>query len=214
MNYICCDVDGTLTNFEKFVLEYGAIFLKKFYHLSDLDINFEGYDLDEVFINERLELFFYEKYGLSTKDVLDTFWNYYYIFYVSKKLKNGSSKFFSSLCEKDRLLITTSRKKSMDNSLLGSFVRGTIIAQLKLNFIPYEKVCFFENDEDKLEYIKKIKPVLVFDDKTQVIDELIADGEKVVCIDSSYNKKCNINALRISRYDDAALFAVKELRRM
>ena len=94
MANICCDVDGTLTNFEDFVLKYGYVFLKRKYKLENLMINYEGYDLDEVFLNERLENFFLENYSMSVDDVLSYFWNVYYVRYVCEKLKKGSNVFF------------------------------------------------------------------------------------------------------------------------
>lgn len=213
MNAICCDVDGTLTDFEGFVLKYGRIFLERKYGLKNISINYEGYDLDEVFLKGRLEDYFLLNYSISIEDILAYFWNVYYIFYVSQKLKPGSSTFFKNLCENEKLLITTSRKKSTSQSLLGLFVRKTIFAQLKIGKIPFDKIYFFENDDDKVEFIKSIKPVLVFDDKPNIISRLSADGEKVVCVDSSYNRGQDLNALRIKQYNESSLLAVKKLRR-
>ena len=214
MANICCDVDGTLTNFEDFVLKYGYVFLKRKYKLENLMINSEGYDLDEVFLNERLENFFLENYSMSVDDVLSYFWNVYYVRYVCEKLKKGSNVFFKELCERDKLLITTSRKKSTSNSILGTFVRKTIKAQLKLGGIPFDEIHFFENDDDKVDFIKSLKPILVFDDKPQIIETLSDEIDGVVCINSSYNNNYSLNALRINQYDNLSLEKVKKLRRI
>lgn len=214
MNIICCDVDGTLTDFERFVLKYGVIFLKKFYNLTDLEIDYEGYDLDEVFINQKLEEYFKKMYGISKEEVLNKFWNIFYPLYISQKLKPGASQFFRKLTEDSELFITTSRKKSTSKSLLGLFVRKTIIAQLRLNFIPYNKVLFFEDDDSKMEYIKRINPILVFDDKPTIINELMNDGLRVICQDASYNRNCDFDTLRISGYGQEELVKTMKFRRM
>lgn len=84
MDTICCDVDGTLTEFESFVLKYGPIFLRKFYHIDDLTINFEGYDLDEVFIDQKLAEYFEKVLGISADEILKKFWNVFYPMYIAK----------------------------------------------------------------------------------------------------------------------------------
>lgn len=213
MGTICCDIDGTLTDFEKFVLKFGPIFLEKKFGVKDISANYEGYDFDEVFLNDNLESYLLKKYSVSREDVLSYFWNTYYVLYVSQKLKTGASNFFKKLSEEDKLLITTSRKKSTSKSVLGLFVRQTIIAQLRFGGIPFDEINFFETDDDKLDFIKNIRPILVFDDKPKIITELSNDGEKVVCIDSSYNRNQSLNALRITQYNDSSLLSVKELRR-
>lgn len=216
MGVICCDVDGTLTEFEKFVLKYGEIFLRRFYSITDIDINYEGYDLDEVFLNQKLAEYFEKKYGLSVDDVLKKFWNIFYTLYACQKLKPGVSHFFRELIreEDDKLYITTSRKESTSESLIGLFVRKTIMAQLRFNRIPYSEVHFFENDDEKVEYIKKVNPILMFDDKPLIIRELSSDGIKTVCLDAAYNRNCELDALVIGSYGQEELAKTIQFRRM
>lgn len=215
MDVICCDVDGTLTDFEGFVLRYGEFFLKKFYNITELEINFQGYDLDEVFIDQKLGEYIEKMYGVTVEDVLNKFWNLFYILYVSQRLKRGASSFFRELTREteSKLVITTSRKKSTSDSLLGHFVRNTIIAQLRLHFIPYKDVRFFEDDPAKVEYIKRVNPILVFDDKPKIIEELSGDGMNVVCLDALYNRKCDVGALRIKTYGKEELAKTLEFKR-
>lgn len=215
MSVICCDVDGTLTDFEGFVLKYGEFFLKKFYGLTDLEINFHGYDLDEVFINERLAEYIEAMYGITAEDVLNKFWNVFYIPYVTQRLKRGASSFFSQLSKEtgSDLVITTSRKKSTSDTLLGRFVRSTIIAQLRTHFIPYKDIHFFEDDEAKMDYIKGVNPILVFDDKPQLISEFAREDIKVVCLNALYNTSHDLDALRINGYGQEELVKTLEFRR-
>lgn len=213
MSTICLDVDGTLTEFEEFVLKYGEIFLRRFYHITDIEVNYEGYDLDEVFLNQKLREYFEKVHGISAEDLLKKFWNIFYPLYVTKRLKSGASFFFKELSKESQIHITTSRKKSTTDSLIGLFVRKTIIAQLRMSSIPYNEIFFFESDEEKLAYIKRVNPILVFDDKPQIISELASEGNKVVCLDAAYNRKYDLDALVIGGYGEEELAKTLQFRR-
>lgn len=82
------------------------------------------------------------------------------------------------------------RAKTCEDSLVGLIARTFSIWQCRLNGILLRKKQFFfyQNDEDKLENILNRHPILVFDDKKQIVEQLAQTGMKVLCVSGRHNK--------------------------
>lgn len=204
------DIDGTLTNFEKFVANNSKKYMKKKYGLELT--NPDGYDLDEMY---ELEKRFLER-GLSeeeaknkSKKILDKYWNKYFIKYLFTSFRPEVKDAIKALYYSgNQVEIFSSRKKTTQNSALGKFVRNSSLLSLRLHGIKVDKVNFFEDDESKIEAIKQARLHLLFDDKPEVIKQL-SKNNHIVCIDSSYNREIDEskNITRISDFSKSEVLS-------
>lgn len=182
------DIDGTITNFEKFILDNSQKYMMDNYGLEIVNSN--GYDIDEMYDLENTFL----KRGYSehsaiaeAKKIMDKFWEKYFHLYLMSKLRKDVSKTIKKLYYKENeIIIFSSRKRTTEDSFIGKVVKYSTLAMLKLNGIKTDNILFFENDDDKVEEMKKRRLDLVFEDKPHIIEELSKTTE-VVCVDSNYN---------------------------
>ena len=204
---IVFDIDGTLTDFEKFVLENSEDYMKRKYGLGIA--NYNGYDLDEVYaLRERFieeGLFLSDAYWKARK-VLNSFWTKYYIKYCFMVyFRIGASDTINKLYNNgDEITIMTSRKHTCSNNILKPLTRFTIKEQLLLNNIKYHSLKFFPSDYHKLQAIKQKKPDVVIDDKPELLLQ-ISDVTNAICINSAYNREHKFpnNVLRADGYENS-----------
>lgn len=199
---IAFDIDGTITNFEEFILK-NRKYIEKKYQLN-LNNAF-GYDIDEMFqIKQQLvekgisEL---EAEKLETK-IVNEFWNRYYIKYLMTSFRKNIGKITSQI-KKDgnNITIITSRKKACEKSFIGKFVKYSTILSLKLNGVKYDKIIFQPTDEDKIQYILKNGIDIMIDDKPYIINS-ISNNVRCICMNSNYNREIDKKIDRIYDYND------------
>ncbi|UWG96972.1 hypothetical protein LPY66_19215 [Dehalobacter sp. DCM] len=188
------DIDGTLTDFEKFILDNSSKYMKNKHDLDIININ--GYDVDEVFDieNELIKRGCYnELASRKNKEILSDFWKKYYLKYcIFTPFRNGAKETIKKLYnEGHEIYIFSSRKNTCDNSLLGKFVRNTTKLQLLINGIIFHKLFLFPNDEEKIAAIRNNNINLMIDDKPKLIEE-VSKFTNVFCINTNYNQNCSI----------------------
>lgn len=184
------DIDGTLTNFEKFIINNSQTYMQQFHNLQITNPN--GYDLDQMYEIEKafLKRGYSENYAyIQSNNILNEYWKKFYIKYLFKSFRDNIGKAIKVLYYSgNEIFIFSSRKLATDESLIGKFVRLSTISFLKLHGVKTDEILFFENDSEKIEEIKKRKIDIMFEDKPELINQL-SSMTNVVCVDSNYNQQ-------------------------
>lgn len=166
------DIDGVLTDFEKWQLDVGSKFFNK-YNKNIVEPN--GYDSDTVF-------------NIS-KELDSEFWKEYLYDYAKNE---PSRKFAGEVIDKLKkdgfeIYIITARYLTNRNDDLGNEMRNIVIEWLRTNNIHYDKIIF--SLEDKLEICKENDISIMIEDKVENINN-ISEIIPVVCFNAGYNKSC------------------------
>lgn len=166
------DIDGVLTDFEKWQLDFGSKF---FIEYNKKIVNPEGYDSDIIFN--------------VTKDLDSFFWHKYLYEYAKKE---PARKFAAEVIDKLKeegyeIYIITARYLTSRNDEIGNEMRNIVINWLKENNINYDKIIF--SPEDKLNTCIDNNINIMIEDKAENINN-ISKIIPVVCFDARYNKAC------------------------
>lgn len=202
------DIDGTLTNFEDFIIR-NKKYIEKKYGFTLTNPN--GYDVDEMFEIKKklLEKGLDEELAIKkANDITNSFWNKYYLKYLLFSMKKNISKNIKYL-KKDgnKVYIITSRKKVCEKSFIGKMVKYSTIFTLKLHKIKYDKIIFCADDEEKIKTIIDEKIDIMIDDKPDVIN-IIKDYVKCICINANYNNNIDENIIRVENFDNLKVYTV------
>lgn len=180
---IVFDIDGTLTDFEKFIIENkNYIEQKYFIELTNL----YGYDVDEMFdIKNKFEDV--DEGKKKSKEIMSDFWNKYYFKYLMSEFRVGVKDTLNRLVDDGyEVIIVSSRNKTCEQNIVGKIVRKSTIYRLKKDHIKYSDIIFCPSDEDKINYINSLHPDVVVDDKPKVLNSIL-DTVHCICISSNYN---------------------------
>ena len=167
------DIDGVLTDFEKWQLDVGSKFFLKY---NKNIVVPDGYDSDVVFN--------------VTKEMDSEFWNEYLYDYAQNE---PARKFSNEVIDKLRrkgyeIYIITARYLTDKNNDLGKEMRKIVKDWLKNNKINYDKIIF--SPEDKLEICKENNIDIMIEDKVENINN-ISKIIPVICFNAGYNKMCS-----------------------
>ena len=167
------DIDGVLTDFEKWQLEVGSKFFIKY---NKNIVNPSGYDSEDVFD--------------ATKEMDSEFWHdYLYDYAKNEPARKFAGEVIDKLKNKGyKIYIITARYLTDRNDDLGKEMRNIVIEWLKENSINYDKIIF--SPEDKFEICKENNINIMIEDKVENINN-ISEIIPVVCFNASYNKVCN-----------------------
>lgn len=188
---IAFDIDGVLTDIEKFQLEYGSKFFKKKYNHDVYNVN--GYGIKEVFnCTDQQEIKFWVKNTLKYMNTVKPRIN---ADITTKKLHE----------EGDQIFIISSRAKTSENSILGLLMRRLVIHWLKQNNIIYDEImfCSTENSSvDKFNICKQYKIDIMIEDKKENIQE-ICKIIPTICFTTKNNQGCTgKNIYRVNNFDE------------
>ena len=166
------DIDGVLTNIEKWQLDKGSSYFTEKYNLSIVDP--DGYSLDEIF-------------NIS-KEKSEEFWHKYLIEYSTKlKARPFAAEVIKKLHQKNEIYIITARVYTTEKSNRGKEMRNIVKNWLKENEIIYDKIIF--TPEDKLAICKENNIDIMIEDKKENINK-ISKEIPVICYHAGYNKNC------------------------
>ena len=167
------DIDGVLTDFEKWQLEFGSKFFIKY---NKNIVNPDGYDSATVFN--------------VTKEMDSEFWHdYLYDYAKNEPARKFAGEVIDKLKDKGyEIYIITARYLTDRNDNLGKEMRNIVIEWLKENSINYDKIIF--SPEDKFEICKENNISIMIEDKVENINN-ISKIIPVVCFNAAYNKECN-----------------------
>ena len=191
---IIFDLDGTLTDFNQFIQENAINYFHKKYHMevmkSDaLEIE-DIFDIQNVLENSGYSI---QEADSVKKQMLDRFWisHRFIKFSLLNRFRPGVREYINYLKKQGFIVeIHTSRSKTCEDSLIGMTARAFTIWQCRLNgvFLRKNNFFFYPNDKEKVESIIRNRPMIVFDDKKQIIDQLEECGVKTICVSGVHNK--------------------------
>lgn len=204
------DLDGTLTDFGKFVLENAPKYMKSKYNMDIINLN--GYDVDQVFDIEQELIkkgFSKEQAALETDKILSEFWEKFYAKYsLMTPFRNGVKKTINRLYEEgNEIFIFTSRKKTCNKGLLGEVMRKTTKLQFALNKVKYTEIIFLPDDDEKIDVLKKYNIVVMVDDKPELMAP-INEFTDVICVNCDYNINHDIpdSVYRVDGYENDEVY--------
>ena len=183
------DIDGVLTDVERWQLDYGSKFYYERYQKEIVD--FEGYDTNQIFnVDDKLD---------------EEFWREYFKEY---SLNVEARKFANEVIDKlkqegHQIYIITARGSFLSHSADVMSIEENqqiVLNWLKNNHINYDKIIF--SPEDKLDICKENKIDLMIEDKVDNINK-ISKIIPVICFHAGYNKDCkNSNIIRCYSWYD------------
>ena len=153
------DIDGVLTDVERWQLDYGSKFYYERYQKEI--VNFEGYDTNQIFnVDDKLD---------------EEFWREYFKEY---SLNVEARKFANEVIDKlkqdgNEIYIITARGSFLSHSADVMSVEENqqiVLNWLKNNNINYDKIIF--SPEDKLNICKENKIDLMIEDKVDNINKI------------------------------------------
>ena len=183
------DIDGVLTDVERWQLDYGSKFYYERYKKEIVD--FEGYDTNQIFnVDDKLD---------------EEFWREYFKEY---SLNVEARKFANEVIDKlkqegHQIYIITARGSFLSHSADVMSIEENqqiVLNWLKNNHINYDKIIF--SPEDKLDICKENNIDLMIEDKVDNINK-ISKIIPVICFHAGYNKDCkNSNIIRCYSWYD------------
>lgn len=183
------DIDGVLTDVERWQLDYGSKFYYERYQKEIVD--FEGYDTNQIFnVDDKLD---------------EEFWREYFKEY---SLNVEARKFANEVIDKlkqegHQIYIITARGSFLSHSADVMSIEENqqiVLNWLKNNHINYDKIIF--SPEDKLDICKENNIDLMIEDKVDNINK-ISKIIPVICFHAGYNKDCkNSNIIRCYSWYD------------
>lgn len=188
------DIDGVLTDFEKWQLEVGSKFFIKY---GKNIVVPDGYDSDIIFNVSR--------------EIDTEFWHEYLYDYAKNE---PARKFAGEVIDKLRqdgyeIYIITARYLTTRNDDLGRKMRRLVLDWLKNNKINYDKIIF--SPEDKFEICKENNIGIMIEDKVENINN-ISKIIPVVCFNAGYNKSCyGKNIFRVYTWYDVYYQITKKI---
>lgn len=191
---IVYDIDGTLTDFNKFIENDAVRYFQRKYGFKVIQPNSleieEVFDLRNTLQNERG--YDYKQADREVKQILDKYWiSFKFIKFslLTRFRKNAAKVINTQKKQGHSIQIHTSRAKTSQNSFVGIIARQFTIWQFWLNgiFLSPKKFHFYPNDKEKIMGIVAQSPSIVFDDKKEIISELTEQGVPVICVAGKHN---------------------------
>lgn len=187
------DIDGTLTNFNKFIWENAVAYFKKKYCFEV--INPEELEIEDIFdiCNVLVQSGSLYCEAVQEKErMLNRFWiSHRFIKFLLSRFRSGAGKYINYLKRQGvSVEIHSSRLKTCENNLLGIITRILTVWQFWLNgvFLCRRQFFFYPNDKEKVAGILKANPTIVFEDKQRVVMDLAESDKKVLCVLGLHNK--------------------------
>lgn len=145
------------------------------------------------------------------RHMLNRFWSGRFVkFSLLSRFRPGVRKCINNLRKQGFVIeIHTSRARTCEGNLVGLIARTFSVWQCWLNgaFLRKKHFCFYADDNKKINAIIKRQPMVVFDDKRQIIEQLAEKGVKIICIcglhNGTFSPSKNIETL--DQYDEGEI---------
>ena len=189
------DIDGVLTDYEKWQLDAGSKFFLKY---NKNIVVPDGYDSDTVFN--------------VTKEMDSEFWKeYLYDYAKNEPARKFAGEVIDILKEKGyEIYIITARYLTNRNDELGKQMRDIVKEWLNENRINYDKIIF--SPEDKFDICKDNSIDIMIEDKVDNINN-ISKILPVICFNASYNKSCiGNNIYRVYTWYDVYYTIINKIK--
>ncbi len=170
------DIDGVLTDIEKWQLDYGSKFYFEKYGKEILDN--EGYETTDIFkVDSKFD---------------DEFWTEYFKEYsINVDVRKFASEVIKKLKQDgNEIYIITARGSFLSHSANVMSIeenRNIVLDWLKRNEIVYDKIIF--SPEEKLSICLENMIDVMIEDKVDNINK-ISTRIPVICFHAGYNKNC------------------------
>lgn len=166
------DIDGVLTDMERFLADYGS----KFCVENDISLNIENIEYDEF-----KTFNWTEEQGIK-------FWNEYIIYYATKyPARDLASEVIKKLKEEGHeiYIITARNDYGVPKEYIGKMRDEIVPRWLKENEIPYSKIIYTEGS--KLPYVVgNYIELMIEDSPINIVD--ISSKVPTFCYNNLYNK--------------------------
>ena len=199
---IIFDIDGTLTEYKRFIRKYAVCYFEKKYGLKA--VNADALEIRDIFCLS-------EKYTLQEqKKMLDDFWisHRFIRFSLLDHYKKDAVSYIKKLRKQGlKVELHTSRAKTTDRNLIGFVARTFTIWQCWLSgcFISAKQIHFYADDAEKTKGIISRRPVLIFEDKSDLV-RLYSKADLKSCMirESADGEIFSsiINAVSINSFDE------------
>ena len=189
------DIDGVLTDYEKWQVDAGSKFFLKY---NKNIVVPDGYDSDTVFN--------------VTKEMDSAFWKeYLYDYAKNEPARKFAGEVIDILKEKGyEIYIITARYLTNKNDELGKQMRDIVKEWLNENRINYDKIIF--SPEDKFDICKDNSIDIMIEDKVDNINN-ISKILPVICFNASYNKSCiGNNIYRVYTWYDVYYTIINKIK--
>ena len=170
------DIDGVLTDIEKWQLDYGSKFYFEKYG-KDI-VNNEGYETTDIFeVDSKLD---------------DEFWTEYFQDYsINVHAREFASEVINRLKQDgNKIYIITARGTFLSHSSNVMSIeenKNIVFDWLKRNNIQYDEIIFSKDDKFNICLENNID--LMIEDKVDNINK-ISEKIPVICFHAGYNKNC------------------------
>jgi uncharacterized HAD superfamily protein len=181
------DVDGVLTDIQRFHRKHAPPFFKKKFNRVVADEN--PYDIRDIF--------------QCPEDERYAYWKRYLLKYVTTEpARKGAKNFVRKLgVDGHKIFIISKRVFTCRDDFMGKLMRFLMKNWLWRNGIKHDEVVFCDNDvPDSKRTVCLEKQIDVMIDDEAVNIEAIAPIAKAICFDASYNRDCK--GENISRAQD------------
>ncbi len=175
------DVDGVLTDYYKYQVERGEEFLGR------PPENLKGHEVRKIFnctASERRRFWAH------------CIWRYFW----SEEPREGAAEYVNRLKENGHdIYLITSRAYCAGKNPIGIVFRRMLRRWLKKNGIPYDKICFCDEEiaaDDKLRYCLKYKISYMFEDSVSNLMK-IKDITNAICFKAPYNEHIDFDNIRM-----------------
>jgi len=171
------DVDGVLTDIQRFNHRYAPPFFKRKFNRDVVDES--PYDIRDIFQCPENEYMSYWK-------------RYLFIYAIFEPTRKGAKEYVCKLhAEGHAVFIITKRVLTCRGDFLGKLMRFILQNWLWRNGIKYDEIVFCDNDvpdSKRVACLDKQIDVMIDDEAVNI--NAIAPIAKVICFDASYNRDC------------------------
>ena len=184
------DIDGVLTDLEKFFLLKGVPYFQKKFNKQP--ISEHGYDIRQIFD--------------CTKEEYYSFWRRYFLYFIFvHPARKEAVRFIKQLRQEGfKIFIITKRIYSHRKDFIGTLMRMAIKIWLFCNRVKYHRVVFCDDGiaDSKLTACTENNIQMMIEDEPVNILALSKTVE-VFCYDAEYNKSCNgKNIVRVQKFEE------------
>lgn len=183
------DIDGVLTDIERFQIDYGSKFYYENYNKEI--VNHKGYETCDIFD--------------SDKTIDDAFWKEYFVDYsINVKARDFADEIIKKLKDDgNKIYIITARGSFLSHSrdvMLYEANKEVVKKWLNKNNIQYDEIIF--SPEDKLDICLENNIDIMIEDKPDNINK-ISTKLPVICFHAGYNEMCKgLNIIRCYSWYD------------
>ena len=210
---IVFDIDGTLTDYNKYIKDTAIPYFQNRYNLKIINQNAleieDIFDIKASYITEGLSN---EQAQNKETALLDKYWvsHRFIHFALLVRYRKHCATFLKWLKKNGfSVQIHSSRAKCTDHSTIGSIARCFTMLQCWINgiFLEPSDFFFYKDDSAKTNGIISAKPLIAFDDKPEIISKLNSTNIHTCCVSGTHNSGCSDTKLNIviSSYEETYL---------